>query len=193
MKKLIIRLTGAMALAITLILTGTGPLCAQRVQHAEATIPFDRIYQQSLRAMQNEARAVGLRIDTDIDVVIKGSSHMLLASIEGFENLVLEEGLNELDLGFVGVAGIKDLPDGYYRMHYVVDLEHPEDAVVLLINSGGEVFSFPIVVMEDPDPDSVPRKRLTTEGVTLESNYYVYSQPGFRRQCLGLLTDRTGL
>jgi hypothetical protein len=57
----------AMALAISLILASSGPLCAQRSLRVASLPPFDRIYQQSLRAMQNEARAVGLRIDTDIE------------------------------------------------------------------------------------------------------------------------------
>jgi hypothetical protein len=135
-----------MALAITIILASSGPLCAQRALRAAASLPpFDRVYQQSLRAMQNEARTVGLRIDTDIDVLLKtATSHVLLATIDGFEDIVLDDtGVNEFDFGFANVAGIVGLPDGYYRLHYVVDLTNPEEAVVFLINSMGEVFTYP--------------------------------------------------
>jgi hypothetical protein len=60
--------------------------------------PFDRIHQQSLRAMQNEARAVGLRIDTDIDVLVEARSHLLLATIDGFEDIILDDTrVNEFD------------------------------------------------------------------------------------------------
>src|SRR5262249_31993351 len=113
MKKLIIRLPDTMALAIALILTGSGPLYAQRALRA-ATLPqFDRVYQQSLRTMQSEARAVGLKIDTDIDVLVStATSHVLLATLDGFENIVLEDGLNEFDWGFAKVAGIEGLPHG---------------------------------------------------------------------------------
>jgi hypothetical protein len=156
----------AMALAITIILASSGPLCAQRALRAAAALPpFDRIYQQSLRAMQNEARAVGLRIDTDIDVLVESSSHLLLATIDGFEDIVLDDtGLNEFDWGFANVAGIEGLPDGYYRLHVVVDLNRPEEAVGSFINSRGEAFDYPLEVIEDPDPDRGPRKSLTTEG-----------------------------
>src|SRR5262245_53279937 len=91
----------AMALAITIILASSGPLCAQSALRAAALPPFDRIYQQSLRAMQNEARAVRLIIDTDIDVLVEASGHVLLATLDGFENIVLENGPNEFDFGFV--------------------------------------------------------------------------------------------
>src|SRR4030095_12973563 len=89
----------AIALAITLVVTGSGPLCGQNVEPA-AVCSFDRIYQQSLRTMQNEARRGGLRIDTDIDVLVKTESHVLLATIDGFEDIVLENGPNEFDFGF---------------------------------------------------------------------------------------------
>jgi hypothetical protein len=112
MKKLIIRLPGTMALATALILTGSGPLYAQRALRAAALPQFDRVYQQSLRTMQSEARAVGLRIDTDIDVLLSTlTSHVLLATIDGFEKIVLKDGLNEFDWGFAKVAGIEGLPD----------------------------------------------------------------------------------
>jgi hypothetical protein len=67
----------AMALAITIIVASSGPLCAQRVERAPLS-SFDRIYQHSLRTMQNEARRVGLTIDTDIDVLVKTESRVLL-------------------------------------------------------------------------------------------------------------------
>jgi hypothetical protein len=155
----------AMALAITLVVTGSGPLCAQSVERAAVLPPFDRIYQQSLRAMQNEARAVGLRIDTDIDVLVEAKSHLLLATLDGFEDIVLDDtGLNEFDWGFANVAGIEGLPDGYYRLHVVVDFNRLEEAVGSFINSRGEAFDYPLQVIEDPDPDRGPRKSLTTEG-----------------------------
>jgi hypothetical protein len=160
------------ALAITIILASSGPLCAQRVERAPLS-SFDRIYQQSLRTMQNEARRVGLTIDTDIDVLVKTESHVLLATIDGFENIVLEEGRNEFDFGFVGVAGIKRLPDGFYRTHYVIDLENPEDAVVSLINSRGETFTYALEVADDPHPDRGARKGLTTEGNVIETSAHV--------------------
>ena len=103
-------------LAVTVIMAGSGPLCAQGPLRA-ATLPrFDRVYQQSLGTMQSEARAVGLRIDTDIDVLVStATSHVLLATIDGFENIVLKDtGLNEFDFAFAGVGGIEGLPDGYY-------------------------------------------------------------------------------
>ena len=157
-----------MALAITIILAGSRPVCAQSALPASALPPFDRIYQQSLRAMQNEARAVGLRIDTDIDVLVESSSHVLLATIDGFEDIVLDDtGLNEFDWGFAGVAGIEELPDGYYRLHIVVDLNRPEEAVGSFINSRGKPFDYPLEVREDPDPDRGPRKGVTTEGGAL--------------------------
>jgi len=169
MKKLIIRLSGAVALAITLILMGSGPLCAQSALRTAALPRFDRVYQQSLRTMQSEARAVGLVIDTDIDVQVStATSHVLLATIDGFENIVLEDtGLNEFDFGFAGVAGIDGLPEGYYRLHYLVDLGHPDDAIVLLINSQGQVFTYAVEIADDPHPDRGPRKGLTSEGGAL--------------------------
>jgi hypothetical protein len=156
----------AMALAISVILASSGPLCAQRALHAAAALPpFDRIYQQSLGAMQNEERAVGLGIDTDMDVLVESRSHLLLATIDGFEDIVLDDtGLNEFDWGFANVAGIRALPDDYYRLHIVVDLNRPEEAVGSFINSRGEAFDSPLQVMEDPDPDRGPRKGLNIEG-----------------------------
>jgi hypothetical protein len=170
----------AMAFAITIILASSGLLCAQSALRAAALPPFDRIYQQSLRAMQNEARAVRLIIDTDIDVLLKtATSHVLLATIDGFEDIVLDEnGLNEFDFAFAGVGGIEGLPDGYYRLHYIIDLRTPEDAVVLLINSMGEVFTYPLEVMEDPHPERGPRKGLTSEGGTLEPSVYTRTNSG---------------
>jgi hypothetical protein len=167
----------AIALAITLVVTGSGPLCGQNVEPA-AVCSFDRIYQQSLRTMQNEARRVGLRIDTDIDVLVKTESHVLLATIDGFEDIVLENGPNEFDFGFVGVAGIETLPDGFYRTHYVIDLEHPEDAVVLLINSLGQIFTFAVEVADDPHPERGARKGLTTEGTVIAHGDYVRISDG---------------
>jgi hypothetical protein len=166
-----------MALAITIILASSGPLCAQRVERAPLS-SFDRIYQQSLRTMQNEARRVGLTIDTDIDVLVKTESHVLLATIDGFENIVLQNGPNEFDFGFVGVAGIETLPDGFYRTHYVIDLEHPEDAVVLLINSLGQIFTFAVEVDDDPHPERGARKGLTTEGTVIAHGDYVRISDG---------------
>ena len=180
MKKLIIRLPGAIALAITLILTGSGPLCAQSALRAAALPRFDRVYQQSLRTMQSEARAVGLVIDTDIDVLLNtATSHFLLATIDGFEKIVLKDtGLNEFDFSFAGVAGIEGLPDDYYRLHYLVDLTRPEEAVVFFINSTGQVFTYPVEVMDDPHPERGSRKGLTSEGGTVESSAYVTSKGG---------------
>src|SRR5262249_22187150 len=95
MKELIIRLSGAMALAVTLVLTGSGPLCAEPAPGAALSL-FDRIYQQSLLSMQNQARRVGLAIDTDIEVLVGASSHVLIATIDGFENIRLDvNGPNE--------------------------------------------------------------------------------------------------
>jgi hypothetical protein len=163
MKELITPFLGSIALAIPLVMAGIGPLCVQNLQRA-AVSPFDRIYQQSLRTMQNEARRVGLRIDTDIDVLIEANSHVLLATIEGFENIVLEEGLNEFDFGFADLAGIEDLPDGFYRLHYLIDLSQPENAIVLLINSLGQVFTYALEMADDPHPERGARKCLTSEG-----------------------------
>jgi hypothetical protein len=155
----------AMALAITIVLLSIGSLCAQSPQLAAGLPPLDRIYQHSLRAMQNEARSVGLRIDTDIDVLVEATGHMLLATIDGFENIVLDDtGPNEFDWGFANVAGIEGIPDDYYRLHIVVDLNRPEEAVGSFINSRGEAFDSPLQVMEDPDPDRGPRKGLNIEG-----------------------------
>ena len=166
MKELIIRLPGVMALAITLVLTGSGPLCAQRAPGAPLS-SYDRIYQQSLVSMQNQARRVGLTIDTDIDVLVGASSHVLLATIDGFENIRLDEnGPNEFDFGFVNLTGFESIPDGYYRMHYVVDFRFPEQAVVLLINSLGQVFTYPIEMIDETHPERGARKGLTSEGGT---------------------------
>jgi hypothetical protein len=140
-------------------------------------------YQQSLRTMQNEARRVGLTIDTDIDVLVKTESHVPLATIDGFENIVLQNGPNEFDAGFVGVAGIEGLPDGFYRMHYVVDLERPEDALMLLIDSRGETFTYALEVAEDPHPERGARKGLTTEGTVISGSYYVTDSSG-RTWCI---------
>src|SRR5215475_4912750 len=140
-KELIIPFLRPVALAVILVMAGIGPLCAQTPQRVVAS-SLDRVYQQSLRTMQDQARRVGLTIDTDIDVLIEANSHLFLATLEGFENLVLEEGLNEFDFGFAGVAGIEGLPDGYYRLHYLVDLAQPENAMVFLINSLGQVFTY---------------------------------------------------
>jgi len=174
MKKLIIRLPGAMVFAITLILTGSGPLCAQSALRAAALPAFDRVYQQSLRAMQTEARAVGLRIDTDIDVLVSSAtSRVLLATIDGFENIVLDPtGPNEFDWGFAYVAGIEGLPDDYYRLHTVVDFRTPEEAVGSFINSRGEVFTFPLELVDDPNPERGTRKSLTSEGGFHEVGLY---------------------
>lgn len=190
MKKLIIRLPGAMALAMTLILTGSGPLCAQPALHAAALPPFDRVYQQSLRTMQSEARAVGLRIDTDIDVLVStATSHVLLATIDGFENIVLEDtGLNEFDWGFAGVAGIEGLPDDYYRLHCLVDLTRPEDAVVFSINSTGQIFTYPIEVMDDPHPERGPRKGLTSETGTVFGAIYLTDASGLEH-CMHVILN----
>jgi|GEM_PF-4919837 len=151
------------ALAVTLVMAGSGPLCAQSPQRAAAS-SLDRTYQQALRTMQDEARRVGLTIDTDIDVLIEATSHVFLATIDGFENIILEEGTNEFDSGFVGVAGINGLPDGFYRMHYVVDLSHPEDAIALLINSRGQAFTYALEIALDPHPERGARKGLPSEG-----------------------------
>src|SRR5215470_12880002 len=87
--------------------------------------------------MQSQARAVELVIDTDIDVLLStATSYVLLATINGFEDIVLNDtGLNEFDFGFAGVAGIEGLPDGYYRLHYLIDLTRPDEAMVFFINS----------------------------------------------------------
>ena len=50
-------------------------------------------------------------------------------------------------------------------MHYVVDFRTPEDAVVFLINSRGQVFTYALEVMDDPHPERGARKSLTSEGV----------------------------
>lgn len=165
MKELITPFLRPIALAVTLVMAGSGSLCAQSPQRAAAS-PFDRTYQQSLRTMQNEARRVGLTIDTDIDVLVEANSHLLLATIEGFENIVLEEGLNEFDFGFAGVAGIEGLPDGYYRLHYLVDLSQPENAIVFLINSLGQVFTYPVEIADDPNPERGARRGVASEGGT---------------------------
>src|SRR4030095_2009535 len=124
--------------------------------------------QQSLLSMQNQARRVGLTIDTDIDVLVRASDHVLLATIDGFENIRLDEnGPNEFDFGFVNVAGLGQLPDGYYRMHYVVDFRFPENAVVSLINSQGQVFTYPIEIMDELHPERGARKGLTSEPGTV--------------------------
>jgi hypothetical protein len=190
MKKLITPFLRPIALAITLVIAGSGPLCAQNPLRAAALPAFDRIYQQSLRAMQTEARAVGLRIDTDIDVLVEATSHMLLATIDGFENIVLDDtGLNEFDWGFANVAGIEGLPDDYYRLHIVVDLNRPEEAVGSFINSRGEAFDYPLEVMEDPHPERGPRKGLTVEGGALHSvTIYVRDSSGLV-QCMQTLTQ----
>src|SRR5262245_42076880 len=165
-KELIIPFLRPVALAVILVMAGIGPLCAQTPQRVVAS-SLDRVYQQSLRTMQDQARRVGLTIDTDIDVLIEANSHLFLATIDGFENIVLEdEGLNEFDFGFAGVAGIEGLPDGYYRLHYLVDLSQPENAVVLLINSRGEVFTRALEIAPDPHPERGARKGLTSEGGT---------------------------
>ena len=150
----------AVSLGLTLL------TCFAIPQSARAALPpFDRVYQQSLRTMQSEARAVGLVIDTDIDVLVStATSHVLLATIDGFETIVLQDtGLNEFDFGFAGVAGIEGLSDGYYRLHYLIDLRNPDSAVVLLINSTGQTFTYPIEVMDDPLPERGARKGLTSE------------------------------
>jgi hypothetical protein len=103
---------------------------------------------------------------------------VLLATIDGFENIVLGNGPNEFDFGFVGVAGIETLPDGFYRMHYVIDLEHPEDAVVFLINSRGETFTYALEVADDPHPDRGARKGLTTEGTVMNASGYARAHVG---------------
>jgi hypothetical protein len=95
---------------------------------------------------------------------------LLLATIDGFENIVLEDGPNEFDFGFVGVARIERLPDGFYRTHYVIDLENPEDAVVSLINSRGETFDYALEVTDDPHPDRGARKGLNIEGNVIETH-----------------------
>jgi hypothetical protein len=163
MKELITPFLRPIALAVTIVVAGSGPLCAQTPQRAAAS-PLDRTYHQSLRTMQDQARRVGLTIDTDIDVLVEANSHVLLATIEGFENIVLEDGPNEFDFSFAGVAGIEGLPDDYYRLHYVVDLSQPEDAMVFLINSRGEVFTREIEIARDPHPERGARKGLTSEG-----------------------------
>jgi hypothetical protein len=158
-----------------------------------AALPlFDRIYQQSLRAMQTEARAVELRIDTDIDVVVDATSHFLLATIDGFEDIVLEYGLNEFDWGFANVAGFKGLPDDYYRVHAVIDLRTPEEAVTSFINSRGEVFTFPLVLKDDPHPELGPRKIITSEGSAVESGISILNRYTYVRNNPATLTDRTG-
>jgi hypothetical protein len=157
----------AMALAITIILASSGPLCAQSALPAATPDP-DRIFSQILQQLTQAARAVRLRIDTDIDVLLEARSHVFLATIDGFEDIVLDDtGLNEFDWGFANVAGIEGLPDDYYRLHIVVDLTRPEEAVGSFINSRGEAFDYPLEVMEDQHPDLGPRKSLTIEGGTL--------------------------
>src|SRR5262249_47965369 len=163
MKELITPFLRPIALAVTLVVAGSGALCAQNPQRAAVSL-LDRAYQQALRTMQNEAHRVGLMIDTDIDVPIATNSHVLVATVDGFENIVLEDGLNEFDFGFAGVAGIEGLPDGFYRLHYLVDLGQPENAIVFLINSLGQVFTYPLEVADDPNPERGARKGLTSEG-----------------------------
>jgi hypothetical protein len=102
---------------------------------------------------------------------------MLLATIEGFENIILDDtGPNEFDWGFANVAGIEGVPDDYYRLHVVVDLSRPEEAVGSFVNSRGEAFDFPLEVMEDPDPERGPHKGLTIEGLALETAVSLNSQ-----------------
>ena len=181
MKGLITPFVRPIALAVILVVASSGPLCAQSPQRAAAS-PFDRTYQQALRTMQNEARRVGLTIDTDIDVLLEeANSHVFLATIDGFENIVLEEGLNEFDFGFAGVAGVEGLPDGYYRLHYLVDLAQPDNAIVFLINSLGQVFTYALAIADDPHPERGARKGLTSEeGAPVELAAYVHS--GFGNQ-----------
>jgi hypothetical protein len=76
------------------------------------------------------------------------------------------------------VAGIETLPDGFYRTHYVIDLEHPEDAVVLLINSLGQIFTFAVEVADDPHPERGARKGLTTEGTVIQDAVYIRDPDG---------------
>ena len=175
MKELIAPFPRPIALAVTLILTGSGPLCAQFAPEQEY---FFRIYYNSRVLMQNEARAVGLRIDTDVDTLVEANSHVLLATIEGFENIVLQDGLNEFDFAFAGVAGIEGLPDGYYRLHYVIDLSQPENALVFLINSLGQVFTYPVEIADDPHPERGARKGLTAEGTVIMTQGCVQSSSG---------------
>jgi hypothetical protein len=158
-------LVGRLPRVFTLVLAGSCLLCAQRAP-AAAVSPFNLTYQYSLLKMQIEARQGGLTIDTDIDVLVGGGGHVLFATIDGFENIVLDEnGPNEFDFGFVNVAGIDELPDGNYRMHCVVDLRIPEAAVVSHINSRGEVFTYTPEVIDDPHPDRGARKGLAIEGI----------------------------
>ena len=58
-------------------------------------------------------------------------------------------------------------------MHYVVDLRTPEDAVVFLINSRGEVFTYALEVTDDPHPERGARKGLTSEGVVVIPSAHV--------------------
>jgi hypothetical protein len=68
-------------------------------------------------------------------------------------------------------------------MHYVVDLEHPEDALMLLIDSRGETFTYALEVAEDPHPERGARKGLTTEGTVISGSYYVTDSSG-RTWCI---------
>jgi hypothetical protein len=80
------------------------------------------------------------------------------------------------------VAGIVGLPDDYYRLHVVVDLNRPEEAVFSFINSRGEAFDFPLEVMEDPHPDRGARKGLTTEGTVIMIAVYIQNRQQVRDQ-----------
>jgi len=172
----------AMALAIILILTSSGPLCATDYRV--------RFYVNTRGTIQHEARAGGLSIDTDVDALVEATGEVVLATIDGFENIVLDDtGLNEFDWGFAGVVGIAGLPDGFYRLHYIVDLSQPENAIALLINSLGEVFTFPLAVMDDPHPERGPRKGLTSEGgAPVADTLYVTTRNG-RKVCLEQVWD----
>jgi hypothetical protein len=157
----------AMALAIIILVASSVPLCAQSALPAATPRP-EQMFQQILQGINQAARAVRLRIDTDIDVLLEAKSHVYLATLDGFEDIVLDDtGLNEFDWGFANVTGIEGLPDDYYRLHIVVDLTRPKEGVFSFINSRGEAFDYPLEVMEDQHPDLGPRKSLTIEGGTL--------------------------
>jgi hypothetical protein len=184
MKELISPFLRPIILAVTIVMLGSGPFSAQTVQRAAASA-LDRTYQQSLRTMQNEASRVGLTIDTDIDVLIEAKSHAFLATLEGFDNIVLEdEGVNEFDFGFAGVAGIEGLADGYHRLHYLIDLSQPEASIVLLINSRGEIFTRAVQIADDPHPERGTRKSLTSEGGTPVATATYHTTKSGKKVCL---------
>ena len=64
----------------------------------------------------------GVKIDTDIDVVLTEHSDIVYATVDGFEELDLRKAAQDgANVGFLYLRNVWDVPEGFYVMRIVVE------------------------------------------------------------------------